>query len=521
MKEITNSRGLGLIASSVSVVLACAVLMGCDQKASSVKPSDVKSASSEPAATEQSQSSTSTRPGEKITSVRVEGTGKTFDDALQNALILAVEQVNGSRVAKTVNTASLVTDYHSQASASGEYSGSRSETAHADLQVDARKTVGDQSGTAHESGTGNANASGTVSGKYSASASDSGSGSASASYVAASSSTSGVIRRFQVASKREAQGQWYVTVVADIPVYTASVASKRLKIAVLPFRLANGQRSTETFEASVRSQVIDALSQSGKVAVLDRDYGEEDQGELAQLQDESFSKDEASKLGNKLGADYILVGTVTKAAASRDSVYMEAVGQRVYGATHASAQMTFRMIEAATGVVQLSATLSGSKYSGGSLDTVAKEEAADLTGKILDSLYPLRIEYVTDGVFYLGRGGDSIHVGDKFRVLRQGTPIEDSDTHEILGYSEKEIGKIVVTEVDSKLSKARLVDGSTVQVTDAKGLVARADGTSKDADSDGKGAKSESGGRPKAGGKAKHGDGEQSDSGKVKEGSDY
>ena len=83
-------------------------------------------------------------------------------------------------------------------------------------------------------------------------------------------------------------------------------------------------------------------------------------------------------------------------------------------------------------------------------------------------------------VFYLGRGGDSIHVGDKFRVLRQGTPIEDSDTHEILGYSEKEIGKIVVTEVDAKLSKARLVDGSSAQVADAKSLVARADGSSKD-----------------------------------------
>ena len=200
-----------------------------------------------------------------------------------------------------------------------------------------------------------------------------------------------------MASKREAQGQWYVTVVAEIPVYTASAASKRLKIAVLPFRLANGQKSTESFEASVRSQVIDALSQSGKVAVLDRDYTEEDQGELSQLQDESFSKDEASKLGNKLGADYILVGTVTKAAATRDSVYMEAVGQRVFGATHANAQITFRMIEAATGVVQLSATLSGSKYSGSTLDGVAKAEASDLTGKILDSLYPLRIRSVSDG----------------------------------------------------------------------------------------------------------------------------
>ena len=191
------------------------------------------------------------------------------------------------------------------------------------------------------------------------------------------------------------------------------------------------------------------------------------------MQDENFSKDEASKLGNKLGADYIIVGTVTKAAATRESMYMQAIGQRVYGATHADAQLTFRLIEAATGVVQLSGTLSGSGHAESSLDAVAKGEAADLSNRVLDSLYPLRVESVSDGVFYLGRGGDGIHVGDEFRVLRQGEPIVDSDTHEILGYSEKEIGTIVVTEVESKLSKARLANGTATQIVDASHLVAR------------------------------------------------
>jgi hypothetical protein len=154
-------------------------------------------------------------------------------------------------------------------------------------------------------------------------------------------------------------------------------------------------------------------------------------------------------------------------------MYMGAIGQRVYGATHADAQLTFRLIEAATGVVQLSGTLSGSEHTASTLDSVAKGEATDLANRVLDSLYPLRIESVSDGVFYLGRGGDSIHVGDEFRVLRQGEPIVDSDTHEILGYSEKEIGKIVVTEVESKLSKAQLADGASSQIVDASHLVAR------------------------------------------------
>jgi len=39
-------------------------------------------------------------------------------------------------------------------------------------------------------------------------------------------------------------------------------------------------------------------------------------------------------------------------------------------------------------------------------------------------------------------------------VFKQGSPILDSDTHEVIGYSEKELGQIVVTEVEPKLSKA-------------------------------------------------------------------
>ena len=445
----------------------CAALIGCgknDKKnqneASSAKPSEA-------------QTPGSSRPGIKLSTVRVEGTGKSFDDALQNALVLAVGRVNGARVSKSANTESLISDFHAQSSSSAQFSGSESEKDHASASVSGQVAGPDGSGSVHSSANADAEGNSQASGKFSSSDSASGAFDANRSVVTTSSSMSGVVRRFQVAGQRQDHGQWFVTIIAEIPVYEGSAASKRMKIAVLPFRTDSEDKKSSDFEQSVHAQVIDALTQSGKVAVLDRDYAQENQGELSQLQSEDFSKDEAAKLGNKLGADYIIVGTVSKAAATQESVYMEAVGKRIFGATHADAQLSFRMIEAATGVVQLSGTLSGTKYAASSLDTVAKAEAADLTHRILDSLFPLRIESFSDGVFYLGKGGDSIHVGDQFRVLKEGSPILDSDTHEVIGHSEKEVGKIVVTEVESKLSKAKLADGSSVQISDAKGLIAR------------------------------------------------
>ena len=149
--------------------------------------------------------------------------------------------------------------------------------------------------------------------------SDTGSFDADAAVVNVSSAVSGVVRRFQVAAKSQVDGVWHVTVVAEIPAYQASAASKRVRIAVLPFRSASPELAGGHVEEGVRSRVVDALSQSGKVAVLDRDYTQENQNEISQLQSEDFSKDDAARLGNRLGADYIIIGTVWNAGESRSS----------------------------------------------------------------------------------------------------------------------------------------------------------------------------------------------------------
>lgn len=83
------------------------------------------------------------------------------------------------------------------------------------------------------------------------------------------------------------------------------------------------------------------------------------------------------------------------------------------------------------------------------------------------------MENVTDGVFYLGRGSDGIKVGDVFQVMQQGAPILDRDTHETIGYTEKELARVVVTEVLAKLSKATVESGEPIQLADSSNLIVR------------------------------------------------
>lgn len=424
----------------IVAVAACGLLTACDQK-----DQDKHGGS---AASEQSASSAA-YGGVKLEKVRTEGTGTSFDDALTNALTLAVGQVNGTEVSKRVQMQGLAGDYHAQTS--GRYSAGGNSDAQpggiARFLANFRSRVFEKSASSVDFRSDEK-------------------------IVTGSTNFSGFVRRFQVVEQRHNKSGWRVAIVAEIPVYQASTASKRLRIAVLPFRLARDGKSDDAFERTVRSQLIDALSLSGKVAVLDRDYTQENQDEIVQLFDASFSKTDAARLGNRLGADYIVVGTVAKTSVKTDSVYMSALGRRVYGATHAEGRIAYRVIEAATGVVQLSGTIGGA--SGGSnLEAVAKREADAVSARILDTLYPLRVISVSNGIFYLSRGSGSLQVGDMFRVLRRGRPLTDPDTHEVVGYDEREIAQIVVSEVNDHVSKARLSSGANIANGNVSDLVAR------------------------------------------------
>lgn len=401
------------------------------------------------------------------------GVGRSFDAALQNALLRVVEQVNGTSVSRTIDTESMVSDYRRQSNYSADLDISGKGAAAADGSAKGSRDVLGAKVAADTSGEAKGRANFELSGNLKTSSNSAGEFDANKSVVKVSVRTAGSVSRYQVLNSSNENGVWSVTILAEVPVYSASAVSKRIKLAVLPLRKPNTSSASD-FEEALRNHIIDVLAQSGKVAILDREFGAEAERELSQLELDAFGKSEVAKMGNKLGADYVIVGVVRQAESVRSSVYVQALGRRVYGEPRTKAQTTFRVVEVATGVVLTSATIDGVEIEGGGLQAVAKEHATRASRKILEALYPIRIEAVSDDVFYMGRGGDEIKVGDQFRVLKQGTPIRDTDTGELLGYAEREVALVVVTEVQARLSKASTIGGAPLlSVADTKQLVAR------------------------------------------------
>ncbi|MBM4226769.1 MAG: hypothetical protein FJ164_03315 [Gammaproteobacteria bacterium] len=458
------------IASSALVLLLTLLVMlaGCGEKGAEETQSSVEPQNAAPEAL-------ASKPGIKMQTVKSQGYGRSFDEALQQALVMAIKQVNGVSASQSVDTESIVSEYRAKSSSTGEYEGSGRVTASAESSAEVSLHSGSGADTAHLQSSASANAEATEDFKYSDSFSAEGKFDSGRTIVSMSSSVSGVVRRFQVASASQSKDKssWTVAIVAEIPIYEASAAAKRMSVAVLPLRIESKGREGSGYEKVLRPLVIDALSQSNKLAVLDRDYQAENEGEIEQLNSDGFNKDQAARLGNRLGADYIIVGTITKAEVFTESKYIKAADKTIYGATHASAGLTFRLIEAATGIVQLSATLEGARYQSSALSDIAKTQAAELADRVLESLYPIRVEGFSNGQVYLGRGGDSIKVGDVFEVFRRGEAITDSDTGEIIGHSEENLGLIEVVEVQAKISKGTFLGGPPQDMSNPKSMVVR------------------------------------------------
>ena len=243
--------------------------------------------------------------------------------------------------------------------------------------------------------------------------------------------------------------------------YAASVASKRLKIAVLPIKyapqVANTTSPTRLNDIWNRT-LVEAFVNSNKLALVDRDFGAQINAELSELEGAAIKSDEAAKLGNKLGADYLLVGRIDKVSIAKNQRTLSLSGKTVTGKPFVSVEVYFRLIETATGVVEASKSYSYVNIQDKTPEELIQKVAFSAGQMILERLFPLRVEKIRGNTVYLGLGEGSVAEGDKFEIFKQGDPILDSYTGEVLGRERASIGVIEITSVMPKLAIGLFVE---------------------------------------------------------------
>lgn len=291
--------------------------------------------------------------------------------------------------------------------------------------------------------------------------------------------SNGVVSTFSVLSSNmpsQNNGLFTVEIIAKIAKFKAPADSGKIKIVVTSLRSksptfnigGNQVQAAEVLEP-VRQLIIDSLSQSGRYTILDREFDKEIQSELGMVANGQSNSADLAKLGQALSADIVWVGVVNNLAYERRSRKLESADRELvsYGGSWAISQ---RLVNLTTRQIMLSNTLTGdfpnippttmavgiNKVN--TLKDIQANIARKATNAIMMKTFPISIVEIDGTNVALSQGEGSVREGQQFKIFLMGKEIKDPQTGQSLGNMESECCIVTINRVTPKMSYGTLSD---------------------------------------------------------------
>jgi hypothetical protein len=404
---------------------------------------------------------------ENVVPVEVKGQGVTRDLAIQNALYQAVSQVQGVAVGSALAVGGV-------------------DTSHVDIKRDPdasqKTTITGPAGAVTEE------TKGLVKTKDKVEVST-----ATLTPVTLTD-VKGLVKSYEVVNEKEVSPKVYeVTLKVQVYDYQSPEDAKKLRLAVFPFEAAVPARlivehrdneSTEIRELASEKRLGEQFSQylntmlarSDKFTVLDRDTQGAILKEKRILASPDAPLEEQMRLGEALGADYMVVGTVPQIKITVEEKFNAAIGSTTRRFT-AILEAEYRLIVGPTRQVAASDQLRikledqqvkalMEKWESDRIDynemeqNLVQRAARQITDMVSDYLQPVRVAAVKDGgMLILNQGGKRFAEGDLLEVSQMGADVIDPETKKSLGKEVTMIVTVKVTKILPRMSYAVLTQG--------------------------------------------------------------
>lgn len=235
-------------------------------------------------------------------------------------------------------------------------------------------------------------------------------------------------------------------------------------------------KNVRNLEAEFTGKVEELLTQGRRFGVLDRKRQDVYDAERTLLQSSDAGPGERARLGQVLGADYMLYGTIDRVVVEDQSRTIEITGERIDRLVGA-AEVRFTVLATATRQVKWSSSIALDQEFRTNLHperaaaSVLHDVAATLVDELTENIYPPKVTQVlAPGQFIVNRGGSTVAPGDLFEVFSQGELLIDPDTGEPLDRIELSVGIAQIVDVKTKYSVAELISGDAAL---ARGMVLR------------------------------------------------
>ena len=260
----------------------------------------------------------------------------------------------------------------------------------------------------------------------------------------------GRILGYEVLETNEAEGRYNAKVEVRFPgPYVVGLdPNNRRKMVVTTFRSTD-----DNWAKSLSNKLNEQLTQSRKFTMLDRDYSAEVAAEIAAYSAADANPEEARKLCQKLGTDYLVVGSITfhDVPAPTTNPY---TGDVTTYPNALFAEVSYRVLLAPTGQLKWADSFNVSA------SMTVDQAAMGISASILSAILPFEIVGKTgEGLLVIGQGGKTVFVGERMQVFGLGEKVTDSRTGEVLDYIENDLGLVEIVRVTEKLSYAKVISG--------------------------------------------------------------
>ena len=268
------------------------------------------------------------------------------------------------------------------------------------------------------------------------------------------------------------------------------------RIGVSRFENQSGWRGEASLGDGMAAMLTTALIQTGRFIVVERQDLEDITAEQKLQEEGKVVKTTGAKSGRLIGAQILIRGAVTEYEASKagggggiaikgigigmaGSVAHVGIDVRIYDTSTGQVLQSHRAVgEAKTTGLALGGVSGDVAFGGGGWSKTPLGEATRHAIKDAVKFIVREMENVpwqssiikvdNNNVVYISGGQDvNLSVGATYAVFGVGEELIDPTTGLSLGKEESRIGRIEITSVEDKFSKAKIIEGSGFKTGDA------------------------------------------------------
>ncbi|OQS39092.1 CsgG/HfaB family protein [Chromobacterium haemolyticum] len=244
------------------------------------------------------------------------------------------------------------------------------------------------------------------------------------------------------------------TIEAKIAKFSQPAGSGKLRIVVGPimidrdsFKVAGVAVPSEQVAREIHQQTLDALTNTGRFTVLDRELGDDVRQELDLIGSGQAPSAERSKMSQAVSADLIWTGHISAFN---------------YDKSAGNWMLSQRVINVANRQVQLSSMLKGNvgKLGNGSPEQVRQGMEGQIVDRVVNAIlvrtFPITVASRTGNNVVLSQGGQSVREGARYKLVSLGEEIKDPQTGQSLGRTEYDCCEVIVDKVTPTMSQGHL-----------------------------------------------------------------